>query len=315
MQVFCARTELALLHQSEFIVCDGTFEMAPDCAYQLYTLHGFLHGEALPLAWALLPNKCTATYVELFSSLNDAFVKEFGDSGNHTFLVDYEQAAIKALRQVFPQSRIRGCSFHFRQAVYRSVQHEGLKAQYEDETSPVRRWIRQLLAMSALPEFAVSLAWSWLSSPPSVDPLTDVKTRRLAEYFESTWIQGDFPPTLWTHFDNLGPRTTNVAEGFHNGMHSRFGMAHPSLRMFLDWLQKFQFEIQSRGLQLLAGRPPKQRPDVYVQLDHNLWSAKLQYGLQYGQIFCSYPYNSSLQRFHIATDHYLCRVSYLSGCQ
>ena len=113
--------------------------------------------------------------------------------------------AIKALRQVFPQSRIRGCSFHFRQAIYRRVQHESLKAQYEDETSPIRRWIRQLLAMSALPEFVVPLAWSWLSSPPSVDPLTDVKTCRLAEYFESTWIQGDFPPTLWTHFDNARP--------------------------------------------------------------------------------------------------------------
>jgi len=74
MHVFCALTELALLHQSEFIVCDGTFEMAPDCAYQLYTLRGFLHGEAVPLAWALLPNKTTATYVELFNCLHNAMV-------------------------------------------------------------------------------------------------------------------------------------------------------------------------------------------------------------------------------------------------
>jgi len=44
----------------------------------------------------------------------------------------------------------------------------------------------------------------------------------------------------------------------------------------LDWFQKFQFEVQSRGLQLLAGRPLKQRPDVYVKLANNLWSAKLQ---------------------------------------
>ena len=152
------------------------------------------------------------------------------------------------------------------------------------------------------------------SLPLSVDPLTVVKTRRLlADYFESTWITDDFPPTLWTHFDNLGPRTTNIAERFHNGMNSRFGMSPPSLRMFLDWLQKFQFEVQSRGLQLLAGRPPKQRPDVYVKLDNDLWSAKLQYSLQYGQIFCSHPYN--IQSFHITTAHYMSRVSYLLGCQ
>ena len=38
---FCAHTELELVHKSEYIVCDGTFEMCPDSAYQLYTLHGF----------------------------------------------------------------------------------------------------------------------------------------------------------------------------------------------------------------------------------------------------------------------------------
>jgi hypothetical protein len=44
--VFCAETELKLLHQSEYIICDGTFEMAPDSSYQLYTLHGFCKGES-----------------------------------------------------------------------------------------------------------------------------------------------------------------------------------------------------------------------------------------------------------------------------
>jgi len=47
--VFSADTELEVLRQSEYIVCDGTFEMCPDTAYQLYTLHGFYKGEAAPL--------------------------------------------------------------------------------------------------------------------------------------------------------------------------------------------------------------------------------------------------------------------------
>jgi len=47
----------------------------------------------------------------------------------------------------------------------------------------------------------------------------------------------------WTHFDNNGPRTTNVAEGWHSGLNSRFGVPHPSLRLFLDWLQKCQFAV------------------------------------------------------------------------
>ena len=54
--IFCANTELLTLHESEYVVCDGTFEMAPNSSFQLYTLHGFLNGESMPLLWALLPD-------------------------------------------------------------------------------------------------------------------------------------------------------------------------------------------------------------------------------------------------------------------
>jgi len=35
LQIFCARTELDVIHQSQYLICDGTFEMSPDCAYQV----------------------------------------------------------------------------------------------------------------------------------------------------------------------------------------------------------------------------------------------------------------------------------------
>jgi len=88
--VFCARTELVVLQQSAYIVCDGTFEMCPNTAYQLYSLHGFYGGEAAPLLWALLPNKTQATYEELFKSVHDAMLVAFGNTGGpHTFLIDF----------------------------------------------------------------------------------------------------------------------------------------------------------------------------------------------------------------------------------
>jgi len=142
----------------------------------------------------------------------------------------------------------------------------------------------------------------------------DAKLASFAGYFESTWVSGAFSPQLWTHFDHLGPRTTNVAEGFHNSLNTRFGMPHPTLRTFLDWLQKCQYETQSHAMQLESGRPPKPKSSVYVQLDANVQSAKLQYGMNIGNVFaCIFPSTDSWEMFRLHTSDYLRRISYLVG--
>jgi len=316
--VFCARTELEILRQSKYLICDGTFEMCPDSAYQLYTIHGFACGEAIPLAWCLLPNKTQATYEEMFRAISDGLITTYGDTGDHhVFLVDYEMAAINGIRAVFPDAVIKGCTFHFRQAVYRRVQQEGLKAEYEDKSNPtVRNWIRQIMSMTMLPSCIIPHAWTWLRRPPSTgSATTDAKLEALAVYFDQTWISGTFPLDLWSHYDNPGPRTTNHAEGFHNSLNTRFGLPHPSLRVFLDWLQKLQFEIQSRVIQLSAGRPAKRRQAEYVANDANLWSARVDYGKRLESIFnYLYPHPRAWDELRITSENYLRHCSYMLGC-
>ena len=96
---------------------------APDTAYQVYTLHGYVNGEALALAWALLPNKSQQSMsMDMFVALRDAFLLTFGHAGHRTFLTDFESAAINAIRSTFPESVVKGCTFHFRQAVSRRLQ-------------------------------------------------------------------------------------------------------------------------------------------------------------------------------------------------
>ena len=69
--MFAADTELYTLYRSAYVVCDGTFEMAPDSAYQMYTLHGHIGDEGMALIWVLLPNKTNATYSEMFTAVRD----------------------------------------------------------------------------------------------------------------------------------------------------------------------------------------------------------------------------------------------------
>jgi len=64
---------------------------------------------------------------------------------------------------------------------------------------------------------------------------------------------------LWSHFQNSGARTTNLATGFHNSLNARFGTPHLSMRTFPDSLQKCQFEILCRQMELATDRISKQR--------------------------------------------------------
>lgn len=45
MMVFMAATDIEVVHSSEILVADGTFEMVPKQYSQLYTIHGFKNGE------------------------------------------------------------------------------------------------------------------------------------------------------------------------------------------------------------------------------------------------------------------------------
>lgn len=313
--VFCARTELELIHKSECLICDGTFEMAPENSYQLYTVHGFVQKEGMPLLWALLPNKTTTTYVEMFTAIRSALIASFGSIGAMgTFLTDFELAAINAITQTFPEARVKGCMFHFRQALMRKIQNEGLKSSYDSDGIPcIRKWLRLIMSMSMLPEFSIPITWNFLKHPP-VTGLTDIdtRTRSFSSYVEKTWITGEFPLSLWSHYDNLGHRTTNLAEGWHNGLNSSFGMPHPSLKTFLDWLQKYQHQVQCRGIQLAAGKAPKKRSQLYEKLDEDIMSAKVNYILSFRAAFVrAFPNSCMWEMLNQVTVNFLSRVSYL----
>lgn len=64
--------DLEMLHGSRHWVCDGTFSYKPSMFSQLYSIHGFVHGEAVPLVVGLLPDKTAATYTVFFQAVKDA---------------------------------------------------------------------------------------------------------------------------------------------------------------------------------------------------------------------------------------------------
>ena len=87
--VFATLPALDLLSQSEICHCDGTFSVAPDLFYQVYTNHGVIENAVIPLVYALLPNKTQDTYEKLFGCL-----EQFGKK----VVIDFEAAVHNAIK-------------------------------------------------------------------------------------------------------------------------------------------------------------------------------------------------------------------------
>ena len=117
---------------------------------------------------------------------------------------------INTVQQIFPEARIRGCLFHYSQAVWRKVQNLGLTVRYREDRE-INRLVRRA---SALPLILMeSIPKVWMEAMNEAD---DVAATQFMDYMTETWVDNLgalFPMELWNQFDNLdGYRTNNLLE-------------------------------------------------------------------------------------------------------
>lgn len=94
----------------------------------------------------LCTNKKKATYKTAFQK-----IKEFQPAYSPNQInVDYELAAINAIKEVFPNAIVQGCYFHLAQSLGRNIGTNGLKPRYETD-SKFASEIRKLQGLAFLP--------------------------------------------------------------------------------------------------------------------------------------------------------------------
>lgn len=122
------------MRRSSMWKCDGTFKSAPKGFSQVYTLHArHPRGETLPAVHVLMIRKTKADYQTVFRWLNAKLEDEDGSIGAlQAVLFDFEPAAREAFKIEFKVVErgivVRGCRFHYGQAVIRNRDKKGLKA-------------------------------------------------------------------------------------------------------------------------------------------------------------------------------------------
>ena len=81
-------------------------------------------------------------------------------------------------------------------------------------------------------------------------------------YVEHTYINGNFPPSMWNVFNRpMETRTNNAVESFHRQWNQAIGVRHPSLWVYVRVL-KDQYAISEIKINdIRNGRaPPRRRP-------------------------------------------------------
>ena len=94
----------------------------------------FNDGWRAPLVYGLLPGKTTTLYTNLLEELDS-----FGPYSPQSVLCDFELAIHNAVEAVWPSTAIRGCFFHYEQAMNRKLQQHNLMEENRVPDSDVRR--------------------------------------------------------------------------------------------------------------------------------------------------------------------------------
>ena len=110
---------------------DGTFTITPNGYQQLLTIMirdpntGFVK----PGLWALLDCKDEECYYHVFRIISE--IISASESLQWTLTsatLDFEDAMMNGFTRIFPKARLIGCLFHFKQALFREAQKQGLAA-------------------------------------------------------------------------------------------------------------------------------------------------------------------------------------------
>ena len=220
--IFFSDTQKQYIRQSKHILVDATFGIVKKPHVQLLTMHAQAStaGEIkvnLPIAYVLMQNKSESAYKAVFQKIKD-IADEEGPSQAQEFIVDYEKAIWNALRAVWVGVPVRGCWFHFNQAIYRKVRSFEVGNAFHSQAQ-THKMVRRLMALPLVDRGNIPPLFETLKEKyaPQINNPGAPGVRKLFEYFEEQWIQGTargFCPADYSCYKKK-IRTTNIVESWN----------------------------------------------------------------------------------------------------
>jgi len=230
--IFATDYMLQLLQRADTWYMDGTFRVVKWPFVQLFSIHAFVRTteviKQIPLCFVLMSAKRKRDYEAVLNVVRQKMPER---PIVEDVVTDFEKSLWKAVENVFPRVRHRGCVFHWTQAVWRRMQEvSGLRAQYR-QYGDVYRALRLIFALPFLPAENISAAFSSMRTN-----LEQLGFRELTDYIHKVWIVSRrWPPRTWSIF-NQSIRTNNDCEGWHNRLNRKAVSVHLNLYMLIQLL-------------------------------------------------------------------------------
>ena len=286
MLIFSTARNLQLLENCPNWYADGTFKTSPPLFQQVYTIHVLKYNSVIPVVFVLMNDKSTGSYVHLLMEL-----KKLRPGLNpSTIMTDFEQAALLAFRNIFPNVVQQGCLFHLGQCIWRRIQQTAdVQSRYKTDVDFALS-LRQLIALAFVPPVdVISVFDELMDSTFFIDNFDDI--RDLVNYFEDTWIGrpgrrgGRTTPIysipLWNVYQQALedlPKTNNYVEGWHRGFSQLLGAYHPTVWKFINGLKKEQSFNELKIEQFLSGQPAQPSKKKYKEVALRIKAIVADYG-------------------------------------
>lgn len=216
--LFASEAMLHTLCKSKTWYMDGTFKLVSRPFQQLYSVHAFIKSgdciKQIPLVFCFMSRRRQKDYDAVLQALLQSLprlpmVTEF--------IMDFEQAAWNSVSKIFPHATIRGCAFHWSQAVWRKIQSLGLQVDYRNDAT-IYQICRRIMALPLLPAADIRPQFHRLQRHANTPQL-----QQLFKYVEDNWIQSVlWPPESWSVFQSV-IRTNNDVEGWHQRLNRKAG--------------------------------------------------------------------------------------------
>ena len=187
--------------------------------------------------------------------------------------IDFEQAAITAVRSTFPNCEIFGCFFHLTKNLRRKLANENLLRRYNTDPNFALA-ARMIVALAFVPIDDLDIAVDELANSttevlmPIIDWFEEYYIGR--RNYDGTRRQPMFSPNTWSVYDrtlNGVDRTNNYVEAAHRRLQAEFGMDHPNIWKFIDGIRVVQKGRDQVYEQFLRGDQPPSKRRRYVEVD------------------------------------------------